>query len=151
MSQEAPRGGHWPHVALVLAICAALSAWNPFAAPAGLVVGVGSALIGWRAAVREERRGRRIAVWAAALGCGAAAVSAIVIFLSARVLSSEQRGQALVPSRAPAVVERLLDEAQRRTRATRERAADELEQPTRPRATDGGLGQRGPPVDGGSP
>ncbi len=101
----------------LFAICAALSAWNPLAAPAGLIVGIGAVLIAWRAAVREEGRTRRIAICAVALGGGAVVASAVVLLLSSGMLSRNLPEQAVVPGRAPNEVKRLLEEAERRTEA----------------------------------
>ncbi len=139
MAQAAPpRPSRWPRVALLFAICAALSAWNPLAAPAGLIVGIGAVLIAWRAAVREEGRTRRIAICAVALGGGAVVASAVVLLLSSGMLSRNLPEQAVVPGRAPNEVKRLLEEAERRTEAARGRAADELRRLPPARSVDGG-------------
>jgi hypothetical protein len=120
-------------LALVFAICALLSSWNPFAAPVGLLLGAAVALAAWRM-VTARRGGRLVALWALALGVLAVTASSVILLLSAGAFSSTSPGRAIGPGRTPGEIGRMLDEAQQRTAAARGRATGELDQvsPTRP-------------------
>jgi hypothetical protein len=112
----------WAGLGFGLAALAA--SWNPAAAPFGLAVGLGAALV----AVRALRAGprRRVAAAGLAAALAAVAVSALVLALTAGV--GRQAGQTtLVPQATPAEVGQALDEAAARTREARERARAELE------------------------
>ncbi|MFO0581336.1 MAG: hypothetical protein U0229_03605 [Anaeromyxobacter sp.] len=120
-----------PVVALVLAVAAAFSAWNPLAAPFGLVVGLVAAVLSVRA-VRGPRL--RWAAWAAlALSSVAAAGAAVVLARTAGV-GRGPAGAEVVPAPPPAEVSKGLDDAAAATRDARERAARELPAPAGPPA-----------------
>jgi hypothetical protein len=114
-------GAGWP---LAFAIAAALSCWNPVAAPFALVVGVAAAVMGGRAL---RRGGRRAAAAALALGILAAAASIAILGLTAGAVGVELPGEAVVQGRSAAEMNRVLDDAARRTRDQRDRALRELE------------------------
>jgi hypothetical protein len=109
-------------------LAAALSSWNPRAAPFGLVVGLASVVL----AIRALRRGVRRPVAAAGLALAVLAVAAsgVVLAVSAG-LGREPGGEAVVPAPPPAEVARELDAAAARSKEARERARSEL------RAVDG--------------
>jgi hypothetical protein len=109
---------------LGFALAAALSSWNPLAAPFGLVVGLASLALSIRALRRPGRR----AVAAAALATSILAVSAsaVVLALTAGV-GRELGGTPVVEAPDRADVTRELDQAAERTRAARERAQRELD------------------------
>ncbi len=113
-----------PFAGLGFAVAAALSSWNPLAAPFGLVVGIAAAVLSARALKRPGRR--RIASAALALSALAVVASAIVLALTAGV-GRELRGSSVVqaPGREDAAAE--LDQAAERTHAARERARSELD------------------------
>ena len=115
------RGLAW--VALGFATAAALSAWNPLAAPFGLVVGVCAAGISARALLRGGRRALSAA--ALALSLGAVAWSGVVLARTAGV-GRELTGEPVVSGPSGEEARRVLDEAAERTRASRERAREEL-------------------------
>jgi hypothetical protein len=113
---------HW--VALAFAIAALLSAWNPLAAPFGLVVGLSAALVALRAGARGARRPAWVPAFALALL--AAVGSAFVLAHSAGIGRSSAPG-AVVPTPAPSEVERELDTSAKRTAPSRARARSELD------------------------
>jgi predicted PurR-regulated permease PerM len=110
-------------VALGFALAAALSAWNPIAAPFGLVVGVAAFVIAARALRRGGRRGAAAA--ALTLSVLAAVVSGLVLARTAGV-GRELTGEPVVTGPTSEEAQRQLDEAAERTRAARTRARDEL-------------------------
>lgn len=106
------------------AIAAALAAWNPIAAPFGLVVGVISAILAGRAlATGAAARGWAGAALAVAIV--AAAGSAVVLALTAGV-GRDLGGEPIVTTKPPGEVEAELGAAAERTGAVRERARNEL-------------------------
>jgi hypothetical protein len=109
--------------AVAFAAAAALSAWNPLAAPFGLVVGVVSAALALRALQRGERRW--VAAAALVLSLGAMIGSGVVLALTAGV-GREPTGGAVVDAPPSAQASKELDAARTRTEAARERARDEL-------------------------
>jgi hypothetical protein len=113
-----------PYAALGFGLAAALSSWNPLAAPFGLVVGAAALVL---SVVALRRSGRR-AVAAAALAASvlAVAASAVVLALTAGV-GRELGGTPVVQTPHRADVTADLDEARDRTSASRERARRELE------------------------
>ena len=120
---DAPRpGAGW---ALGLALAAAFSSWNPFAAPLGLVVGLGAALLAF-ARLRRGQGRRSLLMAALALGLCASAASVAVLFLTAGAVTTELPGAPVVQGRTDAEAQALLDEAARRTAAARDRAKAEL-------------------------
>lgn len=108
--------------AIAFALAAALSSWNPLAAPFGLVVGVAAALVSVRALKRGG--GRWLASGALVLSLAAVAASAVVLALTAGV--GREGGGAVVDAPRPAEAQRALDVARDRTRPARERAREEL-------------------------
>ena len=116
------RGGR---AALVLGACAVAACWNPLGAPVALVTGLGAAVL----AVRALSRGapRRVAAAALALGAGAA-VASVVVLLAVAGVGVRPEEQLGVEPRPSVETERLLGEAEGRTREARERASRELEQ-----------------------
>jgi hypothetical protein len=124
--------------ALGFAIAGLAACWNPLAAPFGLVVGAGAAVLAIRAL--RLRLGRRGVAWAALLLGGLSALAgAAVLLSSAGVLDPRTGGQAIVAPRSPVEVKALLDEAERKTAPSRERAVRELGN------------HAGEPMDGGVP
>jgi hypothetical protein len=113
--------------ALAFAVAALLSCWNAFGAPLGLVVGLGAALLGWRA-LRSGRARRGLALGAIALGLGAAAASAAILVLTAGAVTGDLEGEEIVKGRTPAEAAAVLDEAARRTAPARQRARRELDE-----------------------
>lgn len=110
--------------AVAFALAAALSSWNPLAAPFGLVVGLVSAAISLRAL---RAGGRRVLAGAAlVLSLGAVAVSGVVLALTTGV-GRDLAGGAVVDAPAPADAEKQLDAAAARTQEARERARAELD------------------------
>jgi hypothetical protein len=129
-----------PFAALGFALAAALSSWNPLAAPFGLVVGLVAALLSVRALARADRR--LVAAGALVLSLGAAVASSVVLALTAGV-GRELGGTPVVPAPGREDVARELDEAAERTRAGRDRARKELETLEPAPASSGGPGPRG--------
>jgi hypothetical protein len=129
-----------PFAALGFALAAALSSWNPLAAPFGLVVGLVAALLSVRALARAERR--LVAAGALAVSLVAAVTSAVVLALTAGV-GRELGGTPVVAAPGREDVARELDEAAERTRAGRERARKELETLEPAPASSAGSGARG--------
>jgi hypothetical protein len=122
--------------ALGFAIAGLATCWNPLAAPFGLVVGAGAAILAIRALkLRLGRRG--VAQAALLLGALSALAGTAVLVLSAGVFGSRTSGQAIVAPRSPDEVRALLDEAERKTAPQRDRAVRELGN------------HAGEPVDGG--
>jgi hypothetical protein len=111
-------------VAFAFALAALLAAWNPIAAPFGLVVGVTAAMLAVRAMRRTPRP--RIAVAALVLGAFAIAASIAVILLTAGAVGVDLPGDPVVKGRTPEELEKVLSDAAVRTRAERERASREL-------------------------
>jgi hypothetical protein len=150
-----------PVVALAFAIAAVLSAWNPLAAPFGLVVGIAAAALGVRALVRRVP-GRHLAIAAVVLGVVATVGSVAVLALTTGVGVDLPSGEAVVRGRTVEELDKTLGEAGERTRAERERAARELERltgerPDRPdagappqRRRDSGIAPQRRTADGGS-
>jgi predicted PurR-regulated permease PerM len=127
-------------VALGFALAAALSAWNPIAAPFGLLTGVAAFVIAARALRRGGRR--RAAAAALALSVVAAVVSGFVLARTAGV-GRELTGEPVVTGPSNEEAQRQLDEAAEQTRAARTRARDELGKIA---------GERAPPAqDAGKP
>jgi hypothetical protein len=148
MGDDAParargRGG----VALGFAVAALFASWNPIAAPFGLVVGVVAAVLAARN-LRGSKIGQRVPAAALAMGALAAIASVIVLLLTAGAVSVDLPGEPVVKGRTPAELERLLSEAAERTRAQRERAAQELDRLAGARR-DGGSGAPAVARDGG--
>lgn len=108
--------------AMAFALAAALSSWNPLAAPFGLVVGLAAALVSGRALRQGDRR--RLASGALVLSLAAVVASGVVLALTAGV--GREGGGAVVDAPRPAEAQRTLDTARDRTREARERARDEL-------------------------
>ncbi len=109
--------------ALGFALAAALSSWNPIAAPFGLVVGVVSALV----SIRAFRLGGRRAVAGVALAVSilAVAASGLVLALTAGV-GRDLTGAPVVSGATGDEAKRILDQEEERTRAARARAREEL-------------------------
>jgi hypothetical protein len=137
--------------ALGFALAACLSAWNPIAAPFGLVVGASAAIL---AAITLRRRaeGRLLARLGLALGLLAVVASALVLGLTAGV-GRDPAGEPIVPARSAAEVRRELDAAAARTRAVRERARGELSSLGEDGGKEGAAGAPPPPPPnkGGKP
>jgi hypothetical protein len=110
-------------VAAGFGLAALLSSWNPLAAPFGLLVGLGAALLSLRALWRGGAR--LISSAALVLSLGALAVSGTVLALTAGV-GRDPTGDPVVSAPSREVAGRALDEAAERTRAARDRAAAEL-------------------------
>lgn len=108
--------------AVGFAIAAALSSWNPIAAPFGLAVGLAAAVI----SVRALRGGARKLVSIAALCVSVLAVAASTFVLARTAGVGREPAGAVVSAPPPPEAERILDEAAERTRAARERAREEL-------------------------
>jgi predicted PurR-regulated permease PerM len=121
---DASERSRLPLAALGFGLAAALSSWNPLAAPFGLVVGVVALGLSVRAMRRAGRR--RIAVAALAASVVAIVASAVVLALTAGV-GRELGGTPVVQTPGRADVERDLGEAGERTRAARDRARRELD------------------------
>ncbi len=112
-----------PVAALGFAAAAALSAWNPLSAPFGLAVGIAAAGIGIRAL--RKGRARWASIAAIALASAAALGSALVLALTAGV--GRDLGGEPVVRVPPGVAKQDLDAAAERTRASRDRARQELD------------------------
>jgi hypothetical protein len=119
---EGKRAGRLAFPAVGFAIAAALSSWNPIAAPFGLAVGLASAGL----SLRAVRSGAWRAIAIAALGLSVLAVAASTIVLARTAGVGREPAGAVVSAPAPPEAERILDEAAERTRAARERAKEEL-------------------------
>ena len=122
-----PPGG----LALGFAVAAALSCWNPLAAPFALIVGAAAAVMGLRAL---RRGGRRLAASAAAIGLLSALASVAVLVLTASAVGVEQGSESVVERRSAQELDRILDEAAHRTREARDRARAELDKLSAPDA-----------------
>ncbi|HSN92644.1 MAG TPA: hypothetical protein VLS93_15545 [Anaeromyxobacteraceae bacterium] len=114
-------------VALLLALAAAFSSWNPVAAPFGLAVGIAAAVASARAARASAGRGRRVASAALVLSALAAAASAAVLLAAAGVGRGGEAGPSLPPPRSPGEVRQILDRAEAASAEARARARRELE------------------------
>ena len=123
-SRVPPRAGGG--VAMGFAVAALASAWNPLAAPVGLVMGVAAALLAARALRRSTAR-RGLARAALAVSLAAALLSVAVLVLTAGAVGVDLPGEPVVKGRTAAELEEALNAARERTRAERERAARELE------------------------
>ena len=108
--------------AVGFAVAAALSSWNPIAAPFGLAVGIAAAVL----AVRAFRGGanRVASIVALCISVLAAAGSSFVLARTAGVGREPTGAVVSAPTREEA--ERILDSAAERTRAARDRAREEL-------------------------
>jgi hypothetical protein len=114
-----------PQVALGFGVAAVLSAWNPLAAPFGLIVGGAAAALAGRAITRGL--GDRWLAWAAlATGCGAVLCSLVFLLVGAGAVGAGLASPELSPGRDPAEGQRMLDSAAKRTAPARDRAAREL-------------------------
>lgn len=122
----ADAGGRLAGWALALAAAAALACWNPFAAPLGLVVGLGATGMAV-AALRRPGRRRAVAVPALLLGLGAAIASGTVLLLTAGAVATELPGEPVVRGRSDAEAAAVLDRAAKETKGSRRRALRELE------------------------
>jgi len=111
---------------LGLAVAALLASWNPFAAPAGLVLGLSSGAFGL-VAVRRRRGNRLAAAAALALGALAAVVSGLVLALTAGAVTSELTGEPVIKARSAAEASTLLDAARSASDPARQRARRALD------------------------
>jgi hypothetical protein len=123
--RERPRRDRLPLAALGFGIAAALSSWNALSAPFGVIVGVVALLLAVRAFRRAEEH-RLVAGIAVAVSFAAVAASGLVLALAAGV-GRELRGPPVVRAPAREEVSGELDQADERTRASRERAKSELD------------------------
>jgi len=112
---------------LGLSVAALLSCWNPFAAPAGLVLGLASGSLGLLALRRRRGNGRAAAAAALVLGALSAVVSGLVLALTAGAVTSELSGEPVVKGRSAAEASTLLDAARKATDPARQRARRELD------------------------
>jgi hypothetical protein len=128
--------------ALGFAIAGLAACWNPLAAPFGLVVGAGAAILAVRAL--KLRLGHRGVARAALLIGGLSALAgAVVLVSSTGVLGSRHRSEAIVAPRSSPEVSAILDEAERSTAAARDRAIRELgSKASAAPAADGGVRTR---------
>lgn len=108
--------------AVGFALAAALSSWNPIAAPFGLVVGVVSLIL----SVRAVRLGGRRVVASVALAISILAVlgAGLVLALTAGV--GREPAGAVLSGATRDEATGLLDQEEERTRAARTRAREEL-------------------------
>jgi predicted PurR-regulated permease PerM len=113
-----------PVAALAFGLAAALSSWNPLAAPFGLVVGVASLFLSVRALRKPGRR--RIAAVALAASVVAVVASAVVLALTAGV-GRELGGTPVVKTPGREETAAKLEAAKEKTREARERARHELD------------------------
>lgn len=118
------RAGRRAWAAAGFALAAALSSWNPLAAPFGLVVGLVSLVLCIRALVQGGDR--RVASAGLVLAVLAVAASGVVLALTAGV-GRDPAGDPVVPGPSAEEVRSQLDEAGEPTRAARERAREELD------------------------
>lgn len=119
-----PSGRRRAVAAAGFGLAAALSSWNPLAAPFGLVVGLVSAVLSIRALVAGGHR--RIAAAGLALSLLAVGASGVVLALTAGV-GRDPAGDPVVSGPSRAEMAGRLDEAAEQTREARERARKELE------------------------
>ncbi len=125
--------------AIVFAIAAAFSYWNPIAAPFGLVVGLAAAVL----SVRVLRRaGRRL------LAGAALAVSILAVLWSGLVMArtagvGREPAGAIVSGASSSQASQVLDQQAERTRASRARAREELGKVGGEPAAPGGEGGQG--------
>jgi predicted anti-sigma-YlaC factor YlaD len=120
-SARAPTG----RLALTFALVAAACSWNALGAPFAVLTALGAFVL----AVRALRRGAplRTAGFAMALAIVGAAVGAVVLGTAAGFGPGPERDLGIQP-RSAAELQRVLDEAAAQSRATRDRAARELEE-----------------------
>ncbi len=111
---------------LGLSIAALLSSWNPFAAPAGLVLGLASGALGL-VTLRRRRGNRQAAAAALALGALATVVSGLVLALTAGAVTGELTGEPVVKGRTAPEASTLLDAARAASDPARQRARAELD------------------------
>ena len=114
-----------PRAALIFAIAAALTAWNPLAAPIGVLVGTAALVMAARAILR--RKGNQRMAYAAFITAAVAVLASLsfVLFTSG-AWRSGMTSSTVVPGRTEVEMKRLLDEAAQRTAATRGQASKEL-------------------------
>jgi hypothetical protein len=117
------RGRKLAVAAVAFALAAAVSSWNPIAAPFGLLLGVAAAFL----SIRAFRLGARRAVAGVALAISILAVvgSGIVLAVTAGV-GREPTGEPVVSGATGDAAGRVLDEEEARTRDARARAREEL-------------------------
>ena len=134
-----------PGVALTFAAAAAFSAWNPLAAPLGLLVGLGAVALAVRALRAPHLRpepgaaggpGRAVAAAALVLAVVAVLGSAWVLARTAGV-GRGTGGADVVEAPAPGEGAKALDDAAGATREARGRARAELEAVEREGSADG--------------
>ena len=113
---------HW--AALAFAIAALLSAWNPLAAPFGLVVGVAAVLIALRAGARGAPRPMWVSAFTIAL---LAALGSAFVLARTAGIGRSSGALPIVPAPSPAEVEHDLGAAAEQTAPSRARARSELE------------------------
>lgn len=118
-----------------LAVAAALAAWNPLAAPFGLVVGVGALVVALRG-LRGRRGSRALGLLAAVVACCAALGSAVVLLRTAGAVTGELGGEPVVEGRSREEVLRILDGAADESGAARRRASEELGRASAPERPD---------------
>jgi hypothetical protein len=140
-----------PAVALLFAAAAAFSAWNPLAAPFGLLVGIGATVLAVRALRSPHLRGatgaadgraRTLALAALVLALAAVLGSAAVLARTAGV-GRGAAGADVVAAPAAGERARTLDEGAEATREARGRAREELEAVER-EGTRAGAGRTAP-------
>ncbi len=117
-------GGRLAVASACFGLAAALSSWNPLAAPFGLVVGLVTVVLAWRA-LRQGAR-RPFAVAGLALALLATGASALVLAMTAGV-GREPKEKPVVEAPGEAETGKALDDAAARTREARERARSEQE------------------------
>jgi hypothetical protein len=127
VSQAEPRRPLRPWLALAFALAALAASWNPIAAPFGLVVAIGAAVLSARSLRAGARR--RVSGTALTLSILAIVASAAILVATAGGLGTELPGERVVKGRSVAELDRALSDAAGRTREERERAARELASP----------------------
>ncbi len=125
MAESGAERNRLPFAALAFGLAAALSSWNPLAAPFGLVVGLAAVVLSLRALRRESRRD--VAAGALAASVIAVVASAVVLALSTGVGGGELRGTPVVQTPGREGVASELEGAAERTKDARERARRELD------------------------
>src|SRR5919197_658721 len=93
-------------VALAFAVAALAAAWNPLAAPLGLVVGIAAIVLALRARRRSPRRG--VAAVALVIGLVASVTSVAVLIVTAGAVGVELEGGPVVKGRPPAELDKAL-------------------------------------------
>jgi uncharacterized membrane protein YccC len=109
-------------IAACFAVAAALSSWNPLAAPFGLAVGLVTLLV----SIRAFSLGGRRAVAAIAVVVSLLAVAGSVLVLALTAGVGREPASQLVSGASREDAARTLDQEAERTRAARERARQEL-------------------------